>query len=153
MIYKIKQNFMKEQNYKNHRQYVFGYHVLTFSLTVVLLAASLYSLSASIKGHYDLRFSVMFVIAAAIFILMFIYIRAFSLKAQDRAIRAEENLRHFILTGKLPDRNLTMSQIIALRFAPDEELKELTDKALKNNLKGDDIKKEIKKWKADFQRV
>lgn len=46
-----------------------------------------------------------------------------------------------------------MSQIIALRFASDEELKELTEKALKNNLKGDEIKKEIKKWKADFQRV
>ena len=50
--------------------------------------------------------------------------RAFPLAVQDRAIRAEENLRYFSLTGKLLDKGLTMSQIIALRFADDNEFVE-----------------------------
>lgn len=41
------------------------------------------------------------------------YARGFALKAQDRAIRAEENFRHFILSGKPFDKNLRMGQIIA----------------------------------------
>ena len=45
----------------------------------------------------------------------------FAVGAQDRAIRAEENLRHFALTGKLLDKRLRKSQVIALRFADDDE--------------------------------
>jgi len=73
--------------------------------------------------------------------------------AQDRAIRAEENLRYFALTGKLLDSRLTISQIIALRFAPDNELLALTDRALKENLSSTAIKKAIQHWKADHYRA
>ena len=59
----------------------------------------------------------------------FYFCRTFPLKAQDRAIRAEENLRHFAMTGKLFDPRLTMNQIIALRFAPDKEFIDLARKA------------------------
>ena len=48
--------------------------------------------------------------------------RAFPMKAQDRAIRAEEGLRYFILTRQPLSRQLTIGQIAALRFAPDEEV-------------------------------
>jgi hypothetical protein len=58
---------------------------------------------------------------------------SFALRAQDRAIRAEENLRHFILTGKPFDSRLRMSQIIALRFAPDDEFPGWQKKLLKKN--------------------
>ena len=83
----------------------------------------------------------------------FYLFRSFSLKAQDRAIRAEENLRHFVLTGKLLDKSLSISQIIALRFAPDEELIALTERAVKGNLSSTDIKKAIKNWKEDNYRA
>jgi hypothetical protein len=79
--------------------------------------------------------------------------RSFALKAQDRAIRAEENLRHFVLTGKLLDKNLTIQQIIALRFAPDEEFIGLAERAVKENLSNDDIKKAVKNWKEDNYRA
>jgi hypothetical protein len=62
---------------------------------------------------------------------VFWYTRVFALRAQDRAIRAEENLRYFVLTGKLLPSNLRMGQIIALRFAPNEELIALVDRATK----------------------
>jgi len=79
--------------------------------------------------------------------------RSFALKAQDRAIRAEENLRHFVLTGKMLDKNLTILQIIALRFAPEEEFATLTERAVKENLTNDQIKQAIKNWKADNHRA
>ena len=79
--------------------------------------------------------------------------RSFPLKSQDRAIRAEENLRHFVLTGKLLDKNLTMSQIIALRFADNDEFVDLVQKASANNMSNKDIKQTIQTWRADHDRV
>ena len=73
--------------------------------------------------------------------------------AQDRAIKAEENLRHFALTGKLLDGRLTPSQIIALRFASDNEFVILADRAIIENLSNKDIKKAIQYWRADHHRV
>lgn len=54
-------------------------------------------------------------------LLLFFFCRLFPLKAQDRAIRAEENLRHYVLTGNLLDSGLTMRQVIGRRFASDDE--------------------------------
>ena len=72
----------------------------------------------------------------------------FAMGAQDRAIRAEENLRHFALTGKLLDKRLRKSQVIALRFADDTEFVLLAEKAANENMKPDDIKKAIVNWRA-----
>ena len=77
----------------------------------------------------------------------------FALKAQDRAIKAEENFRYYLLTGKALSSKLTMRQIIGLRFASDEEFVALADKAVKENLSEKEIKKSIKSWKADTYRV
>jgi hypothetical protein len=77
----------------------------------------------------------------------------FSLKAQDRAIRAEENFRHYILTGKPLDSRLTTRQIIGLRFASDEEFPALAVRAVEENLSEDEIKRLVKKWRPDYYRV
>jgi hypothetical protein len=79
--------------------------------------------------------------------------RMYALKAQDRAIRAEENFRHFILTGKPLDNRLRMAQIIALRFAADQEFPTLAQRAITENLNPAQIKKEISVWKPDYNRV
>lgn len=79
--------------------------------------------------------------------------RRFPLKAQDRAIRAEESLRFFILTGKPLDSKLSPGQIAALRFASDEEFVILSARAISENLSPDDIKKSVKNWRADYHRV
>jgi hypothetical protein len=94
---------------------------------------------------------ILILFVAAIFI--FWYLRQFALKAQDRAINAEENLRYFSLTGKLMPKQLRMSQIIALRFASDEELLKLVDEVVSKNLNANDIKISIKNWKSDHYRV
>jgi hypothetical protein len=93
------------------------------------------------------------VLVSFILFSLYFHSRAFALKAQDRAIRAEENLRHFVLTGKPLDNRLTMGQIIALRFASDEEMPGLARKAVDEKLSQSQVKKEIKNWRGDYRRV
>lgn len=85
--------------------------------------------------------------------MIFWYARVFALRAQDRAIRAEENFRYYLLTGKAFPRELAMGQIIALRFAPDEELAELVTRAINEKMKSKEIKAAIKNWRADHHRA
>ena len=80
-------------------------------------------------------------------------LRTSALKAQDRAIRAEESLRYFIISGKAIDARLRMGQIVALRFAPDAEFVALAEKAATEGLSGKQIKQQIQQWKGDYRRI
>lgn len=144
---------MSTQNYANHRKYVIGYHFITFTIAFLLLIISIYNFYLAVNGTGDMRYGVMFLLISFIIISMFFYSRIFALKAQDRAIRAEENFRHYLLTGKIFDSKITLPQILALRFASDEEFTELTKKAASENLSSDEIKKLIKNWRADNYRA
>jgi len=142
---------MKEQNFNNHKQMVPGFHYLTFGAIIALLIGSInYLFNSSAENKY---LATLLVLASILFILIALFSRMFALKAQDRAIRAEENLRHFVLTGKLLPANITIAQVTALRFAPDAEFPVLAEKAAKENLSGKEIKQSIQNWKADFYRV
>ena len=79
--------------------------------------------------------------------------RSFALKVQDRAIRAEESLRYYILTGKRLDQNITIYQLIALRFAEDDEFVKLVEETIKENLTPLQIKKRIINWRPDYYRA
>lgn len=141
-----------EQNYQNHARLVKGYHGVLFILLLAGLIGSIINLSYSFNT--DNLYSASLVVL--LFIIGFIitaFVRLFPLKAQDRAIRAEENLRHFVITGKILPANLRVAQIIALRFAPDEEFISLAEKASRENLSAKQIKSNIKNWKADHYRV
>ncbi|HVT87093.1 MAG TPA: DUF6526 family protein [Chitinophagaceae bacterium] len=142
---------MKEQNYKNHGRYVFIWHVVTALAVVASLIGSIVNLVYSPRSNY--YSASLLVLVSLILCSIFWYARAFALKAQDRAIRAEENFRHFILTGKPLDGRLKMSQIIALRFADDEELPDLAKRASDEVMSSKEIKLAVKKWKADHHRA
>jgi len=142
---------MSEQNFKNHRRYIFQWHILTGTAVIAVIIGSIINLVNSAKENLysaSLLVAVSFVLAS-----IFWYCRVFALRAQDRAIRAEENFRHFILTGKPLDRRIRMSQVIALRFASDEELAMLAQKAAGEGLRGKEIKKAIKIWRPDHHRA
>jgi hypothetical protein len=142
---------MKEQNFSNHAQMVPGFHYLTFGGIIALLGGSInYLLKSSVENKY---LASLLVLASIVFVLVAWFTRTFALKAQDRAIRAEENLRHYVLTGKLLPASLSVGQIVALRFAPDAEFPTLAEKAATSNLSGKEIKQSIQNWKADFYRV
>ena len=80
----------------------------------------------------------------------------YALVLQNRMVRLEFKQRYFELYQQRSDdveEKLNFSQIAALRFTYDEEFKLLLEKTLKENISGDDIKKSIKKWRADENRV
>jgi hypothetical protein len=94
-------------------------------------------------------------ILALTIVSMFLYVfcRTFALKAQDRAIRAEEQLRHYVLTGKLLDSRLSVKQIVGLRFASDGEFAALARRAADESLPPEAIKKAVASWRADTYRA
>ena len=80
----------------------------------------------------------------------------YALGNQNRIVRLEFKQRYFELFGKRSDEveeRLNFGQIAALRFAYDEEFKALLQKALTQNISGDEIKKSISSWKPDHHRV
>jgi hypothetical protein len=142
-----------QQSYKNHAQIVFLYHRLLTFLLLLILIGSIVNLTKS-WGDSTRVYSASLIVALTIAaILLFVFVRVFPLKAQDRAIRAEEQLRHYVLTGKLLDSRLTVRQIVALRFASDTELVALAQRAVDQSLSPDAIKREVKQWRADTYRV
>jgi len=144
---------MKEQQFSNHSRLVPGFHVITATAITLLFGGSVVNLYHSIQNKENLYSASLICLASIIMALLFWYVRSFPLKAQDRAIRAEESLRYFILTGKPFDNRLRLSQIIALRFASDEEFPALADRAVNENLRNSEIKKAIRNWRADHNRV
>jgi len=142
---------MKQQNYSNHSKMVLGFHGILFVAIVALLIGAIRNLIKATDE--DIYGASLLVLIPLIFLFFMYFTRAFALKAQDRAIKAEENFRHYLLTGKALNSKLTMRQIIGLRFASDEEYVELAERAVKENLSEKDIKKSIKNWKPDLYRV
>jgi len=144
---------MKEQHYANHKKIVPLYHFGLSLLALAIFLGSCFKVGYTLYTGEGLPTALLFLAISVLLLFFFIFIRANALKAQDRAIRAEENLRHYVLTGRLLDRRLTMQQIVALRFAEDEEFPSLCIRSLEENLSPDDIKKAIRTWKADHDRL
>jgi len=142
---------MKTQNLSNHARFVPLYHFVAAIGAIVLLIGTIVNLVKSSEGNlYDAS---LLAFGALILLLTTFYTRSFALKAQDRAIIAEEKFRHYVLSGKTLNNQLTPRQIIGLRFASDEEYVALAQKAVDENLSEKEIKKHIKNWKADNYRV
>jgi glucan phosphoethanolaminetransferase (alkaline phosphatase superfamily) len=139
------------QQYKNHQRLVLSYHGLTWLPTIALLIGSIINLVNS--SEENLYSASLILLIALVIVSILLHARSFALKAQDRAIRAEENLRHFVLTGRPLDARLTLAQVIALRFASDEEFPALAQRAADESLSNKSIKKEVKTWRADYHRV
>tara|TARA_R110001583_G_scaffold122337_1_gene273633 strand:- start:16442 stop:16870 length:429 start_codon:yes stop_codon:yes gene_type:complete len=142
---------MKQQNFKSHRQWVLGYHFITFLAILALIVGSIRNLFY--YSEENMYAGSLIVLISFILLFIFYFVRSFALRAQDRAIKAEENFRHYLLTGKPISNGLTMRQIIGLRFASDKEFTALAEKAEKENLSEDAIKKSIIDWKPDMYRV
>lgn len=144
---------METQSYANHRQFVTPFHRVLLPILLLTVIGSLVNLYQSWGDHERLYNASLIVVLAVGIQAVAFFGRIFALKAQDRAIRAEESLRHFVLTGKLLDARLTIRQIIALRFAPDGEFVPLAQKAADESMTPDAIKQAVKQWRADTYRV
>jgi hypothetical protein len=144
---------MQNQTYANHTRLVAAFHFVLLPLTFLTFIGSLVNLYESWGDHQRLYSAALLVAVSLALMMISLLARIFALKAQDRAIRAEENLRHFVLAGKLLPAALSIRQIIALRFAPDAEFVPLVQRAAAENMAPDAIKRAVKQWKPDTYRV
>jgi len=144
---------MQEQSYAKHAKFVPMFHYVLSGIIVLTFIGSLVNLGRSLGDHKRIYNASLITAITVALVLLFYFTRTFAMGVQDRAIRAEENLRHVALTGKLLDPRLTMKQIVALRFASDSEFAELARKAAEGSMPPNEIKKSVKNWRADQDRV
>lgn len=148
---------MKEQSYANHARYVPGFHFVTLGILAVNVLWSLYRLFRPYSEEVPVLDRVLAVLVALGIAALAFYARMFPLAVQDRVIVNEMRAR--LETALPPDLRprigeLRRGQIIALRFAGDEELPELTRQVLDGKLvKGDEIKRAVRSWRADHLRA
>jgi hypothetical protein len=142
------------QNLKNHARFHPPFH---FFLVPILLLNLIFSIYATIHhwpAHAHLH--LWWIVMSIVLLLMAGLGRAYANKVQDRVIRLEERLR---IAALLPaaDRahidELSIKQLIALRFASDAELPDLVHKTLTQNLEPKAIKESITTWRPDYDRV
>lgn len=144
---------MEKQSYATHRRLVPGYHyALTLLALIALVGSAINFYRALSRGWGRIDGAVLIILVVCVILLGY-YVRTFALKAQDRVIRVEENLRHYILHGSLLDPQLDIRQIIGLRFASDAEFAPLIKRAIEEKLSENAIKKAVEDWREDTYRV
>jgi len=140
------------QTFENHTRYVPLYHFVLFGILMINLVWSV----VRIIRHPSVDAVVALLIAFSLLILFF-YARQFALTMQDRLIRLEMRLRLAkVLPADLAQRigELTVSQLIGLRFASDEELPDLVRKVLAERITDRTaIKRLVRTWQGDYLRV
>jgi Family of unknown function (DUF6526) len=142
----------RAQTYATHRRYIPQFH---FFVLPVLIANIVITIVEFVRHP---RFITGWVVVFAFAVASGIWTaRAMALRAQNRIIRLEERIRlERVLPGDLRGRvsDLTTAQLIAIRFAPDEELPDLVRRTLSGELSTQgDIKRAIRTWRADHLRV
>jgi hypothetical protein len=142
----------RTQTFSTHRRFIPAFHF--FALPVLLINMFVVGVQFWKDPRPINAWAVLVAIALAIGIS---WSRFMPLRAQDRIIRLEERTRlERLLPGDLRGRigELTERQLIAIRFAPDNEVPDLTRRALSGELKSPgDIKRAIKDWRGDYFRV
>jgi cell division protein FtsL len=139
------------QNYENHAKFIPVFHYIALPLLLVNFFGALFRVTQEISFYTFNGVGL-----AISLIVVAVFTRLFALKAQDRVIRLEEQIR---MQTFLPDAlkahvgRLTMGQIVALRFASDEELVDLTQDALDQNTSPNALKQAVKNWRPDYDRV
>jgi hypothetical protein len=139
------------QSYSQHTRYHPAFH---FVITPILFATVIVGLVEAIR-HPNFHNIWMVVFFMAVLMAAFV-VRIYSLKVQDRVIQLEERLRlgELVSASVRPQlAGLSERQLIALRFASDQEAPALVDRTLAENLAPVDIKKAIRNWRADNWRV
>lgn len=142
----------KTQNFENHAKTVPLFHYVAFPILAINLFWTIYRLIRHCSAE-----SVLSLLLAVAFVVMFFSARVFALKVLDRVIRLEMRLRLQQvlppdLRGRIPE--FALGQLIALRFASDAELPELARKVFDEKLTDrNTIKKMIRDWQADDLRA
>ena len=140
------------QTFANHRRYDPPWHFV--GAMIVLLGVIAAAAHAYRRGGYYNWWMVVY--TAGIMLCVF-RARAQTLTVQNRVIRLEMRLRlKEVLAPALASRigELSVSQLVGLRFASDAELPALVERCLSGQLANNEaVKKEIKNWQPDWLRA
>jgi Family of unknown function (DUF6526) len=142
------------QNLKNHARYYPPFHFFVLPMLLLNIIFSIYVAIHHWPEHWALH--LWWIVLSFVFFVLAGLSRAAALTVQDRVIRLEERLR---LQALLPPEerahinDLSVKQLIALRFASDDELPALVHKTLTQNLEPKAIKQSIVNWRGDYHRV
>jgi hypothetical protein len=142
---------MDEQSLKNHARLDPLFHFFLAPLALFFVAESIVRIVRA--PNWD---STVHLLAAIFAFVALFKIRSYPLKVQDRVIRLEERLRlKELLPPSLQPRipEFTEDQLIGLRFASDEELPDLAEKALEAKLTRTQIKQSVRFWRPDDWRI
>ncbi|GAB3891688.1 hypothetical protein GCM10028803_03760 [Larkinella knui] len=145
---------MKTQNYENHVRYYPPHHFVFYPVVLVLLGLSLYF--AFTSEEQSLIWLFIALLIGLITWVAFMLRQHYALGNQNRIVRLEMRFRYYVLTNQrleTIENQLSFGQLLALRFASDEELPGLTQRALADQLSPDAIKKAIVNWTPDHMRV
>ena len=144
----------KTQNLQNHTKYYPFHHFVIMPMALFFLGWSIFRTDFSTsQSTLD---SIYFILLGLIILLISYLPRIYAIRNQNRIIRMEMRQHYFYLTGKPfyeKESQLSSAQIIALRFAGDDEILEMIEKSIKEKTAPKEIKKSIKNWKADHHRV
>ena len=140
-----------EQNLKNHARFDGAFHGVLFGVLVVNFAYACIHLyrQRTISAEW-------FLVLSIVAFIVFIKLRTYPLKVQDRLIRLEERLRlQALAPAEFQPKIALLSedQLIGLRFSSDAEVVALASQALRENLDRKQIKERIKNWRADNFRI
>ncbi len=140
------------QTFRRHARYYPLFHFIASPITMLVFAWQAWRLVREPSTAQAIETVAAFAIAAGVFAS-----RVMALTVQNRVIRLEMRLR---LKEVLPAsmhariRELTVRQLVALRFAGDAELPGLVERTLKGEFATPrDIKAAITDWQADYLRA
>lgn len=144
---------MKKQSYSNHRRANWLFYGFFLMLLIANVGGSFVYFNTALEAGNTLYPSTLLLSTSLCMLIMFAFLRYFSLRLQERIIRVEENFRHFVLNGKPLDSRVRMKQTTALRYAPDSELIDLAKDAAENQSSVEEIKKSIGRWRGDYHQL
>ena len=142
----------KVQSYKSHTRFFPLFHFIVAPLLLVNVIVAARHVYWVPNKHFAWE-----LVIAVTLVLLALSARVMALAVQDRVIRLEMRLRlHQLLSGDAKARisDLTPRQLVALRFAGDEEMPAIVSEVLAGKLASSkEIKMRVKNWQADWLRA
>ena len=141
---------MADQSFERH-----GHHpVLTYVASGFALVAIVCLIGAWLFGWATLEVGAVSLSLAVVALISIS--RTYIVRLQDRIILLEMKVRCAdVLPAGQGARltELSPKQVVALRFASDDQLGELLDRAIREQLPPREIKRAVKRWRPDYFRT
>lgn len=144
----------QQQNYQHHIRYYPPHHFIFYPVSLAALCICAWQAWQQTDDRL-LWWAITGTIGLTVWV-SYMLRQHYALTVQNRIVRTELRFRYYLLTHERLERfetQLSLGQIFALRFACDDELPALVQRAVKENLSPDAIKKSIKVWMPDHMRV